>query len=163
MAMKKKIKGGLNLSNCPPGKVRAFGGQCGIFRTPLGCCIDNNEVKMKKMKSMFSNIFGGKTLKKRKSRNSKKSRKMKLSRNYKKSRKLRKSRNYKKSRKGGNQILRLSTEDCKIQCGASPDPRYENYIRIKRNPQTNELESIPHQICKYDCVDYCKDALACTY
>lgn len=163
MALKKKIKGGLNLSNCPPGKVRAFGGQCGIFRTPLGCCIDNNEVKMKKMKSMFSNIFGGKTIKKRKSRNSKKSRKMKLSKKLRNSKKSRKLRNSKKLRKGGNRGLRLSTEDCKIQCGASPDPRYANYIRIKRNPQNNELEPVPRQICKYDCVDYCKDTLGCSY
>ena len=64
------------------------------------------------------------------------------------------------SKKGG---VKLSTEDCKIQCGAMPDPRYSTYIRTKRNPQTNILEFVPRHICKYDCVDYCKDALGCSY
>ena len=61
---KKTKKGGINLSGCPEGKVRAFGSHCGIFRTPLGCCIDNSQEKLKKMSSFMKNIFGGKKSKK---------------------------------------------------------------------------------------------------
>lgn len=60
---KKTKKGGINLSGCPEGKIRAFGSHCGIFRTPLGCCIDNREEKLKKMSSFMNNIFGGKKVK----------------------------------------------------------------------------------------------------
>lgn len=73
---KKTKKGGINLSGCPEGKVRAFGSHCGIFRTPLGCCIDNSQEKLKKMSSFMNNIFGGN--KNKKTKKSKKQKKTKV-------------------------------------------------------------------------------------
>ena len=56
---RKTRKGGFNIGplvgvmkGCPKGKVRAFGGQCGMFRTSSGCCIDNTATKLTKEKSV---------------------------------------------------------------------------------------------------------------
>jgi hypothetical protein len=72
---RKTRKGGLNIGplvgmmkGCPAGKVRAFGGQCGTFRSGSGCCIDNTTVQLAKEKSFFGKVkdwFGGKSRKRR--------------------------------------------------------------------------------------------------